>query len=110
MTEYTDNPELGELEIVKDVLPSPAELANADQVVEGEFGRIRQVEDFLPSPAELAQAPEVVKVTIGLSSDSVEFFKEQAKQHNTSYQRMIRRLLDEYVAQVRSTEETKAPR
>jgi predicted DNA binding CopG/RHH family protein len=80
------------------------------KVVEGTFGRMREVEDFLPSPAELAQAPEVVKVTIGLSSDSIEFFKEQAKQHNTSYQRMIRRLLDEYVAQVRAAEEVKQPR
>ena len=78
-----------------------------DKVVEGTFGRLREVEDFLPSPAELAQAPEVVKVTIGLSSDSIEFFKEQAKQHNTSYQRMIRRLLDEYVAQIRSGGNTK---
>lgn len=73
---------------------------------------MREVEDFLPAPAELAQAPEVVKVTIDLSSDSIEFFKEQARQHNTSYQRMIyqrmiRRLLDEYVAQVRSSEDAK---
>ena len=35
------------------------------KVVEGTFGRMRDVEDFLPSPAELAQATEVVKVTIG---------------------------------------------
>ncbi|MCC6456737.1 MAG: BrnA antitoxin family protein [Caldilineaceae bacterium] len=77
------------------------------KIVEGTFGRLREVEDFLPSPAELAQVPEVVKVTIGLSSDSVEFFKEQAQQYNTSYQRMIRRLLDEYVAQVRATENVK---
>jgi len=77
------------------------------KIVEGTFGRMREVEDFLPSPAELAQAPEVVKVTIGLSSDSIEFFKEQAAKHNTSYQRMIRRLLDEYVAQVRSVESSK---
>jgi predicted DNA binding CopG/RHH family protein len=78
-----------------------------EKVVEGTIGRMREIEDFLPSPAELAQAPEVVKVTIGLSSDSIEFFKEQARQHNTSYQRMIRRLLDEYVAQVRSSENSK---
>ena len=77
------------------------------KIVEGTFGRMREVEDFLPSPAELAQAPEVVKVTIGLSSDSIEFFKEQAAKHNTSYQRMIRRLLDEYVAQVRSVDSSK---
>ncbi len=77
------------------------------KIVEGTLGPMREVEDFLPSPAELAQAGEVVKVTIGLSSDSIEFFKEQAKQHNSSYQRMIRRLLDEYVAQVRATGDAK---
>ncbi len=71
--------------------------------VEGTIGRMREVEDFLPSPEELAKAPEVVKVTIALSSESVEFFKAQARQHNTSYQRMIRRLLDEYVAQFENT-------
>jgi predicted DNA binding CopG/RHH family protein len=56
-----------------------------------------RVADFLPSPAELAQADAVVKVTIALSQESIDFFKTQAKQHHTSYQRMIRRLLDEYV-------------
>jgi len=40
-----------------------------------------------------------VKVTIGLSKSSVDFFKEEAKRHHTQYQRMIRRLLDIYVAQ-----------
>lgn len=76
-------------------------------VVEGTFGRMSEIDDFLPSPAELAQTPELVRVTIGLSSDSVEFFKEHAAKHNTSYQHMIRRLLDEYVAQVRSVEASK---
>jgi hypothetical protein len=56
-----------------------------------------RVPDFLPSPEELAKADEVVKVTIALSRESVDFFREHAKAHHTSYQRMIRRLLDEYV-------------
>jgi uncharacterized DUF497 family protein len=77
IVEYSDNPELGELEII---------------------------EDFLPSPERLAKADQVVKVTIGLSQESIDFFKKHAAKHNTSYQRMIRRLLDEYVAQVRSVE------
>ncbi len=38
-----------------------------------------------------------VKVTLGLSRRSVEFFKRQAKKHETQYQKMIRRLLDLYV-------------
>jgi hypothetical protein len=35
-------------------------------------------------------------VTIALSKRSVEFFKNEARRHNTQYQRMIRRLLDAY--------------
>jgi hypothetical protein len=42
---------------------------------------------------------EQTKVTISLSSESVAFFKEAAKKHPTQYQKMIRQLLDEYVAQ-----------
>jgi hypothetical protein len=39
-----------------------------------------------------------VKVAIALSRSSVEFFKKEAKKYNTQYQKMIRRLLDEYTA------------
>jgi predicted DNA binding CopG/RHH family protein len=62
------------------------------------LGDVRIVEDFLPSPNELAFNEEQVKVTIGLSKNSVDFFKKEAKKHRTQYQKMIRRLLDIYVA------------
>jgi predicted DNA binding CopG/RHH family protein len=39
---------------------------------------------------------EGVKVTIALSRRSVDFFKNEARKHNTQYQPMIRRLLDAY--------------
>lgn len=55
------------------------------------------IEDFLPSPEELAFKEETVKITIALSRQSIEFFKNQASQHQTQYQKLIRRLLDEYV-------------
>jgi len=64
----------------------------------GPIGKIRVVKDFLPSPEELAFKEETVKVTISLSKVSIEFFKKEAKQHKTQYQKMIRRLLDEYIA------------
>ena len=64
----------------------------------GPIGKIRVVKDFLPSPEELAFKEETVKVTISLSKASIEFFKKEAKQHKTQYQKMIRRLLDEYIA------------
>ena len=62
------------------------------------MGKVRVISDFLPSPEELALKDETVKVTIALSKTSVEFFKKEAKRYNTQYQKMIRRLLDEYTA------------
>jgi predicted DNA binding CopG/RHH family protein len=62
------------------------------------IGRVRVIPDFLPSPKELALKEDTVKVTISLSKASVNFFKEEAKKYNTQYQKMIRRLLDEYAA------------
>lgn len=60
-------------------------------------GKIRKVRDFLPPPESLF-ADEKVRVTVYLSKQSVDFFKGQAIKYHTKYQRMIRRLLDQYVA------------
>ena len=60
------------------------------------IGSLKVVPDFLPSPDELAFKEDTVKVTIALSRESVEFFKREARKHNTQYQKMIRRLLDSY--------------
>lgn len=60
------------------------------------MGKVKVIKDFLPSPEELALKEETVKVTMLLSKASVDFFKSEAKKHNTQYQKMIRRLLDEY--------------
>ena len=61
------------------------------------MGEVRVVRDFLPPPEELAFREDAVKVTIALSKRSVAFFKAEASRHNTQYQKMIRRLLDQYV-------------
>ncbi len=61
------------------------------------IGEPRVMRDLLPSPAELAFRDEDVKITITLSKKSVEFFKSEAAKADTQYQRMIRRLLDAYV-------------
>ncbi|GFO55309.1 hypothetical protein GMSM_23160 [Geomonas sp. Red276] len=60
------------------------------------LGELKIVPDFLPSPAELAFREESVKVTISLSKKSIEFFKSEASKYHTQYQRMIRQLLDSY--------------
>jgi len=59
---------------------------------------IKITQDFLPSPEELIFKDQTVKVTISLSRSSVDYFKQIAKSYNTQYQKMIRRLLDEYVS------------
>lgn len=71
------------------------------QYTDEPLGDVRVIDDFLPPPEELAFHEEQVKVTIGLSKTSVDFFRQQAKKHHTRYQRMIRRLLDLYVARCR---------
>ena len=60
------------------------------------LGDLRVIRDFLPRPEDLVFRDEGVKVTLALSKRSVEFFKGEARKHNTQYQRMIRRLLDAY--------------
>ena len=62
------------------------------------LGDIRVIDDFLPPPEELVFKEDNVKITLGLSRRSIEFFKTEAKKHHTQYQKMIRRLLDFYVA------------
>lgn len=62
------------------------------------LGDLRVVEDFLPPPQDLVFKEENVKVTMALSKSSVEFFKAEAKRRHTSYQAMIRRLLDLYAS------------
>ena len=66
---------------------------------DGPVGEVKVVRDFLPAPADLVFREARVKVTIGLSKSSVDFFKEEARRHRTPYQKMIRRLLDLYVSQ-----------
>lgn len=69
------------------------------QYSEEPLSNIKLVTDFLPSPSELALKSQNTKITISLSSDSVLYFKDVAKKHHMQYQKIIRELLDEYVAQ-----------
>ena len=62
-------------------------------------GEVKRVADMLPPPSELVLREENVKVTLSLSTQSIEFFKEEAKKLNVPYQRMIRNLVDQYVSQ-----------
>ncbi len=73
-------------------------MSKAIQYSDEPLGDLKLVTDFLPSPEELALKKESTKVTIALSTESVAYFKEVAKKHHLQYQKIIRELLDEYVA------------
>ncbi|MGH8251946.1 MAG: CopG family transcriptional regulator [Steroidobacteraceae bacterium] len=60
------------------------------------LGRIQVIPNFLPPPDQLILKDDGVKVTISLSKRSVDFFKAHARKSKIPYQRMIRRVLDEY--------------
>ena len=63
------------------------------------LGKLMVAKDFLPRPEQLVLKEENVKITISLNKSSVDFFKKKAKEHHTSYQKMIRRLIDWYALQ-----------
>ena len=73
-------------------------MRKATKYADEPLGEIKVIKDFLPPPAELVLKEDTVKITLALSRRSVDFFKKQAKEHDTQYQKMIRRLLDLYVA------------
>lgn len=63
---------------------------------EERIGPVAIIRDFLPPPDQLILRDDGVKVTISLSRRSVDFFKAHARKSGVPYQRMIRRVLDEY--------------
>ncbi|MEK6731380.1 MAG: CopG family transcriptional regulator [Pseudomonadota bacterium] len=62
------------------------------------MGKIKIIKDFLPTPDNLIFKDETIKVTLSLTKNSVDFFKQEAKKQNTKYQQMIRVLLDRYTS------------
>ena len=74
-------------------------MSKAIQYSDETLGEVKLISDFLPSPEQLALKNKQTKVTISLSSESVAYFKEVAKEHHMQYQRMMRQLLDDYVSQ-----------
>jgi predicted DNA binding CopG/RHH family protein len=66
------------------------------------LGRFEVIANFLPPPDQLILKDDGVKVTISLSRRSVDFFKAHAKKSKVPYQRMIRRVLDEYAGRYSS--------
>jgi predicted DNA binding CopG/RHH family protein len=67
------------------------------------MGNLRVVKDFLPPPDQLVLKEENVKVTIALRKSSIDFFKEEAQKHHTSYQKMIRQVIDWYASRYKKS-------
>lgn len=72
------------------------------QYTDEPIGKIKLTADFLPSPNQLKLKNENTKITISLSKESIEYFKSAAQKNHMQYQKMIRQLLDEYVAHQKS--------
>lgn len=62
------------------------------------LGKVKIQRDFLPSPDSLVLKEETVKVTLSITKESLDYFKQEAKIHHTQYQKMIRTLLDRYAS------------
>jgi predicted DNA binding CopG/RHH family protein len=73
-------------------------MKNKTKYTEEPMGHLRVVKDFLPPPEKLVLKEDNVKVTISLKKSSISFFKDQAKTQKTSYQRMIREVVDWYAS------------
>ena len=67
------------------------------------MGDLRVIRDSLPPPDQLVLKEDKVKVTISLKKSSVSFFKKEAKKHKTSYQKMIRQVIDWYASHYEKT-------
>jgi len=73
-------------------------MKNKTKYTEEPMGDLKIVKDFLPPPDQLVLREDNVKVTISLKKSSITFFKEQAKKQKTSYQKMIREVVDWYAS------------
>ncbi len=58
----------------------------------------RIIDDFLPAPEKLLTKDDNIKITILLSKNSINFFKEKAKKIGVPYQTMIKTVLDKYTS------------
>lgn len=74
-------------------------MKNKITYTDGPAGKLKVVKDFLPPPEQLVLKEDNIKVTLALKKSSIEFFKKEAKKHHTSYQKMIRQLVDWYTSQ-----------
>ncbi len=73
-------------------------MKNKTKYTEEPMGDLKIVKDFIPRPDQLVLKEVNIKVTISLKKSSITFFKEEAKKQKTSYQKMIREVVDWYAS------------
>jgi hypothetical protein len=78
-------------------------MKNKIKYTEEPMGKLRIVKDFLPPPDKLVLKEDNIKVTLSLKKTSITFFKKQAKTQKTSYQKMIREVVDWYASHYRKS-------
>ncbi len=78
-------------------------MKNKTRYTDEPMGRLKVMKDFLPPPEQLVLKEDNVKVTIALNKSSIDFFKKEAQRYHTSYQKMIRRLIELYASQHRKS-------
>ena len=78
-------------------------MKNKIKYTEEPMGKLRVVKDFLPPPDQLVLKEENVKVTIALKKSSIDFFKKKAEENHTSYQKMIRQVIDWYASRYKKS-------
>ena len=69
---------------------------NAPENIRESIDNGEKVIDFLPPPNQLIRKIPKVKITITLNTQSVNFFKQSAKENKVKYQTMINEVLDQY--------------
>ena len=70
----------------------------APKDIEESLERSVEVPDFLPSPDMLVHPDERMRITIYLNKRIIDFFKQQAEEHNVKYQTMINNVLGVYAS------------
>ena len=73
-------------------MKKPKEPGNAPK------GKLTIIKDFLPAPALLARKSVTVPVTARLTQSSIDYLKKEARKSKIPYQRLLRSVLDSYVA------------
>ncbi len=61
------------------------------------IGNIKLVTDILSPPKNRALKNQNTNITLLLSSESVEYFKDVTKKYHMQYQKIIRQSFEEYV-------------